>query len=206
MSDRIILFDLGNVILEWSPVRLYRKIFPSAAEAEAFCRDVCNMAWHVEHDRGRTFAEGARLLKQDFPHYADEIDAWHGRWFEMFDGYVPGVLPLMGRLEEAGYPLYALSNMSHEVWPETRERFAMLKIFRDAVISGAEGLIKPDRAIYDVAHERMGRPDRASVFFIDDSQKNVDAARDFGFRAHQFTTAQALEAALVEEGILQPAT
>lgn len=204
-SDAIVLFDLGNVVIDWLPLRLYRKIFATEAEARAFCRDVCNMDWHVEHDRGRTFAEGARLLKQDYPQYSDEIDAWHERWFEMFDGYVTGVPALIARLEEAQLPLFALSNMSAEIWPETVERFAMLKLFRDVVVSGEEGLIKPDPAIYELAHQRMGHPDKSAVFFIDDSLKNVEAAREFGFRAHHFTDAATLEAALLEEGLLQPA-
>ena len=92
--------------------------------------------------------------------------------------------------------------MSAEVWPETRERFPMIKLLRDVVVSGEEGLIKPDPAIYQVTLERVGRTDPADVFFIDDSLKNIEAARAFGFTAHHFTGAEALEAALVAEGFL----
>ena len=202
MPERIILFDLGNVVVDWNPVRLYAKIFPTLEEAEAFCTDVCNMAWHVEHDRGLSFAEGARRLKAVYPHYAEEIDAWHGRWFEMFDGYEPGVPALMARLEEAGHPLYGLSNISAEIWPEMLERFAMIRILRDVIVSGEEGLIKPDPKIYEVALKRMGHPDPADVLFIDDSLKNVEAARALGFGVHHFQGAAGLEQALVEEGFL----
>lgn len=205
MADRILLFDVGNVIIDWQPIQLYRQIFGNQAEAEAFLREVCTMDWHVEHDRGRSFAEGARLLKAQFPHHAEAIDAWRGRWWDMFDGYVDGVPTLIARLEEAGHPLFGLSNMSHEVWPETCERFPILKVLRDVLISGEVGLIKPDPAIYEATHEMMGRPDKASVFFIDDSLRNVEAARAFGFGAHHFTSGQALEKALVENGFLSSA-
>ena len=202
MAERIILFDLGNVVVDWDPVRLYAKIFPTLEEAEAFCTDVCNMTWHVEHDRGLSFAEGARRLKAVYPQYADEIDAWHGRWFEMFDGYEPGVPALMARLEEAGHPLYGLSNLSAEVWPEMRERFAMIRLLRDVVVSGEEGVIKPDRKIYEIALERMGHPAPGDVFFIDDSLKNIEAAREIGLVAHHFQGAAGLEQALLAEGLL----
>ncbi len=202
VSERIILFDLGNVVVDWQPVRLYRKIFPTDAEAERFCADVCNMAWHVEHDRGRSFADGAARLKTDFPEYSNEIDAWRGRWFEMFDGYVDGVPPLMARLEEAGHPLYGLSNMSAEVWPETIERFPMIKLLRDVIVSGEEGLIKPDPEIYALTLQRLGNPAASDVFFIDDSLKNIEAASALGFSTHHFTDAIALEKALVHEGFL----
>ena len=52
MSARIVLFDLGNVVVDWQPVKLYRDFFETESEAQAFVRDVCNMDWHVEHDRG----------------------------------------------------------------------------------------------------------------------------------------------------------
>lgn len=202
MPERIVLFDLGNVVVDWQPIRLYRKIFPTEEEAQAFLRDVCNMAWHVEHDRGLSFAEGARRLKAEHPHYAEEIDAWHGRWFEMFYGYVEGVPEIMARLDEAGRPLYGLSNMSAEVYPGTVERFPAIKRLRDVVVSGEEGVVKPDRRIYEIALERMGHPAPGDVFFIDDSLKNVGAATALGFDAHHFKDAARLEIALKDRGLL----
>ncbi|WP_300377311.1 HAD family phosphatase [Henriciella sp.] len=202
MAERIILFDLGNVVVDWDPVYLYRKVFDSEDEARRFCGEVCTMAWHVEHDRGRSFAEGARQLKALHPEYAAEIDAWHGRWFEMFDGYVDGVPELIKRLDEAQYPLYGLSNISHEIWPGMLEHFPLIRRLRDVVVSGEERLIKPDPAIYEIALNRMGNPDPAQVFFIDDSEKNIEAARRLGFRGHHFRCAGELEAALVSEEIL----
>lgn len=202
LAERIILFDLGNVVVDWDPVRLYRKVFDSEAEARRFCGEVCTMAWHVEHDRGRSFAEGARQLKAIHPEYAAEIDAWHGRWFEMFDGYVDGVPEIIDRLDVAGHPLYGLSNISHEIWPGMLENFPVIRRLRDVVVSGEERLIKPDPAIYEIALERMGNPDPGNVFFIDDSEKNIVAARDLGFGVHHFRSAAELEAALVSEGIL----
>lgn len=202
MAERIILFDLGNVVVDWQPIRLYRKIFDTDDEAQAFLRDVCNMAWHVEHDRGLSFAEGARLLKAEHPHYAKEIDAWHGRWFEMFYGYVDGVPEIMARLDEAGLRLYGLSNMSAEVYPETVERFPAIRRLRDVVVSGEEGVVKPDRRIYEIALERMGHPAPGDVFFIDDSLKNVEAAAALGFDTHHFRNAVILESALTDRGLL----
>ena len=205
MTDHIILFDIGNVIIDWQPIRLYRQIFPDQQSAEDFLTEVCTMDWHVEHDRGRSFAEGAKILKAQFPQYADEIDAWRDRWWDMFDGYVDGMPPLIGRLEEAGHPMFGLSNMSQEVWPETCDRFPMLKVLREVLVSGKVGLVKPEPAIYEATHDMMGCPDKDNVFFIDDSLKNVDAARDFGFRAHHFLSSEGLEKALIEEGFLASA-
>ncbi|OYW84828.1 MAG: HAD family hydrolase, partial [Hyphomonas sp. 32-62-5] len=59
MTARIALFDLGGVLLDWSPARLYSQIFSNAAEADRFLAEVCTMAWHLEHDRGVSFADNA---------------------------------------------------------------------------------------------------------------------------------------------------
>ncbi|WP_084396373.1 HAD-IA family hydrolase [Henriciella aquimarina] len=202
MAERIVLFDLGNVVVDWKPVRLYRQIFPTEEEARRFCDEVCTLAWHVEHDRGVPMAENAARLKAEYPHHAAEIDAWRTRWFDMFDGYVTGTDALIEALDAAGHPLYGLSNMPAEVWPETLERFPVLGRLRDVVVSGEEGVVKPDPAIYEIALKRMGHPDPGDVFFIDDSLKNVEAARALGLDTHHFQGADDLEKALAARGFL----
>ena len=202
MPERIVLFDLGNVVVDWAPIRLYRKIFPTEDEARRFCDEVCTLAWHVEHDRGVPMVENSARLKAEYPHHAAAIDAWRHRWFEMFDGYVEGTDALIERLHAAGHPLYGLSNMPSEVWPETIERFPVVKCLQDVVVSGDEGVVKPDRRIFEIALERMGKPDPASVFFTDDSLRNIEAASEFGFDAHHFQTAADLEQALKARGFL----
>ena len=202
MPERIVLFDLGNVVVDWQPIRLYRKIFPTEEEARRFCDEVCTLAWHVEHDLGVPMDEHAARLKADYPHHADAIDAWRLRWFDMFDGYVDGTEDLVERLHAAGQPLYGLSNMPAEVWPDMLEAFPVMRRLRDVVVSGEEGVVKPDRRIYEIALERMGHPAPDNVFFIDDSLRNVEAAAALGFDAHHFKDAANLEAALKDRGFL----
>lgn len=202
MSARIVLFDLGHVVVDWQPIKLYRDLFETEAEAEAFVRDVCNMDWHVHHDRGVSMADNAKPLIAQFPHYETQILAWRTRWLDMFEGYVPGMPPLMARLEEARVPLYGLSNLPAEIAQETFDAFPMIKLLRDVVVSGEEKTVKPERRIYEIALERMGNPDPADVIFVDDRENNCEAAKDLGLKAHHFTGAEGFEARLVTEGLL----
>ncbi|MEM7328013.1 MAG: HAD family phosphatase [Pseudomonadota bacterium] len=202
MGARIVLFDLGHVVVDWQPIRLYRELFDSEEEAEVFVRDVCNMDWHVHHDRGVSMADNAAPLIAQYPHYETQIRAWRTRWLDMFEGYVPGMPPLMARLEEARIPLYGLSNLPAEIAQETFEAFPMIKLLRDVVVSGEEKTIKPEPLIYEIALARMGHPDPGDVLFTDDRKANCDAAEALGIQAHHFQGAEGFEARLVAEGLL----
>lgn len=202
MGARIILFDLGNVVVDWQPLHLYKKIFKTEQEANAFCETICTMDWHIQHDLGVPMSQNAEHLIAKHPQYEAEIRAWRSRWLDMFVGYVEGMPALMARLEEARHPLYGLSNLSDEVADETFDAFPMIKILRDIVISGAEKCVKPDPEIYRIALQRMGNPDPGDVFFIDDRAENIEAAARLGMWGHVFTDAVSLERALVSEGFL----
>ncbi|NQY12881.1 MAG: HAD family phosphatase [Henriciella sp.] len=202
MGARIVLFDLGHVVVDWQPLKLYRTLFESEAEAETFVRDVCNMDWHVEHDRGVSMADNAKPLIAKYPHYESQILAWRSQWLDMFEGYVPGMPQLMARLEEARVPLYGLSNLPAEVAEETFDAFPMIKLLRDVIVSGEEKVVKPDQRIYEIALERMGHPDPSHVIFTDDRERNCEAAKALGFKAHHFEGAEGFEKRLKAEGLL----
>ena len=202
MSARIVLFDLGNVVVDWRPILLYRTLFDDPAEAEWFCANVCNMAWHTEHDRGVSMDENAAKLIAKYPQYESQIRAWKTGWLDMFAGYVPGTPQLIARLEENRIPLYGLSNIPAEKADETFDTFPVIKILRDIVVSGAEKVVKSDPKIYVITLQRMGNPDPSEVLFIDDSFMNIDAANALGFQTHHFEGATGLEADLANRGLI----
>ncbi|PHR56970.1 MAG: hypothetical protein COA47_12410 [Robiginitomaculum sp.] len=158
---------------------------------QAFLNTCCTRAWHVEHDRGRSMADGAALLIPQFPHWETQIRNWKDRWADMFAGPVTGMDVLLNALAKAGHPLYALTNMPAEVMPLEYRLFPFLRLFRDIIVSGDEGLLKPDPALFELTLDRMNcRAEQ--VFFIDDVAENVDVARQLGMSAHLFVDAQTL--------------
>ena len=93
-----VVFDLGGVVVDWNPRYLYRKIFPTEAEVEGFLDKVCTMAWNVEQDRGRPWAEAIRQLQGQFPQFSQEIDAYRSRWPEMLAGDLPESVAILSKL------------------------------------------------------------------------------------------------------------
>jgi len=67
-----------------------------------------------------------------------------------------------------------------------RRRFDFLDLFEDIIVSGEEGVAKPDPKIFEILRQRIGRS-LAGCIFIDDSMANVAAAREAGLNAILFT-------------------
>ena len=196
-----VVFDIGNVLIQWDPRHLYRQLIPDVAEMERFLAEVCTDAWNIEQDRGRTWAEAIAERVPLFPQHEALIRAYSERWHEMVPGEVPGTAALLEGLRARGVPLYAITNFSVEKFAEAQARFAFLRGFRDVVVSGAERLLKPDPAIYRVLLERNGL-EAGRCLFVDDSAKNVAGARAVGMAAHHFIGAGALEAELKALGLI----
>ncbi|WP_114376877.1 HAD family hydrolase [Elioraea thermophila] len=195
-----VIFDLGGVLIDWNPRHLYRKLFADEAEMERFLAEVCTPAWNLEQDRGRPWAQAIAELSACHPDQAELIAAYRGRWPEMLNGAIAGTVALLERLDDAGVPLYALTNWSAETWPYAERLYPFLARFRAIVVSGRIGLVKPEPAIYRHALARFGlAPER--TLFIDDSAKNVEGARAVGLHALRFAGAEALARDLARLGL-----
>jgi 2-haloacid dehalogenase len=205
MAERnrsIVVFDLGGVLIDWDPRHLYRKLFAGDEPAmEHFLATVCTHAWNRGQDAGRSFAEGARLLKREHPDKAELIDAYGARFDEMMAGPIAGTVEIVAELRERDTPLYVLSNFSAETFPPAFERFDFLRWFRGLVISGEVGVLKPEPRIYEILLTRFAIDPHRAVY-IDDVPANAEAARPFGIHGIHFTTPEALRAELVRLALL----
>jgi 2-haloacid dehalogenase len=190
-----IVFDVGNVLLAWDPRHLYRKIFDDPARMEWFLAHVFNATVNLECDRGLAFAEAVAMLTARYPEHAEAIRAFDTRWPEMVPGPIDGTVALLEEIRRLGIPDYAITNFSREKFPLAAARFAFLRAFRMVVVSGEEGLVKPDRAIYELFLSRAGLVAESCVF-IDDSPANVAGARAVGMHALQFRDPETLRADL----------
>ena len=195
-----VVFDLGDVLIPWDPRNLYRKLIPDAVAMERFLAEVCSPEWNARQDAGRSLAEGTEALCVTFPHYEAWIRAFYARWPEMLGGVIEGSAELLHDLKAKGYRVLALSNWSSETFPLARPLYPILDEFEGILISGQEGLIKPDPAIYRLLCERYAVVPEQAVF-LDDSLRNIEGARAFGMHAVQFRSPQQVRAALVSLGV-----
>lgn len=200
MIDTVV-FDVGKVLYRWDLRHLFGKLIDDAEELEWFVTNVVTEKWHFEHDAGRDLQEMVAEKKLQFPDHAHLIDAYATRFNESIPGPVPGSIELVERLDSAGVPLFAITNFADAFWLPFSSTQPVFERFRDIVVSGTEKLAKPDPAIFDLAAERFGI-DPATTLFIDDNAANIASAHDLGWQVHHFHEAAALEADLIERGLL----
>jgi len=199
-----VIFDLGGVLIDWDPRHLYRSLFDGdEAAMERFLAEVTTPAWNLEQDGGRPWSDALELLIAEHPDRRDLIVAYRERWTEMLGGPIEGTVEVLADLRRAGVRLAALTNWSAETFPVARERYPFLAWFETIVVSGEEGIVKPDPRIFALILERTGFRADATVF-IDDSAANVAAAAALGFATIRFRDPPALRRELEAHGLLPP--
>jgi 2-haloacid dehalogenase len=203
MTNRsVVVFDLGGVLIDWDPRNLYRKLFAGdEAAMEHFLTTVCTPDWNERQDAGRFFAEAESELIARYPDKAALIRAWAARFDEMIPGALEDSVAVLGELKSRGTPLYALSNWSTETFPPQRRRFAFLAWFDGIIISGEEGVIKPDPRIFELLLSRYALVPEQTVF-IDDNPNNAAAAHALGIHGIHFRSAERLRRELAALGLL----
>ena len=199
-----VVFDLGGVLIDWDPRYVYRGLFADPAEMEEFLGSVCTLDWHLSHDLGADITESCEQLALRHPEHRDMIMVWAERGEEMVAGQFDDTVELLSELKASGMPCYALSNMEPDAFAVRRVRFPFMQWFDAHVISGLEGVAKPDRRIFEILLRRHGLRPQATVF-IDDRARNVDAARELGLIALRFSSAAELRRDLQALGIPQNA-
>jgi 2-haloacid dehalogenase len=195
-----IIFDFGGVLIDWNPRYMYRDEFEENSEMEHFLSNVCTDDWNLQQDKGRSLAEGTRILQEKFPEHVTKIKLFYDQWENMIKGDIPQNVALLQKLKEK-YKLYGLTNWSAETFPIVFKRYSFFTLFDGIVISGEEKLIKPDRKIFEIMLERYHLEAKNSLF-IDDNINNIQAAREMGFATIHVQENTDLESELHEMGLI----
>ena len=187
-----VIFDLGNVLINWDRKNLYRKIFKDEDKMNYFLDNVATMDWNEQQDAGRLWSVATDILVRQHPAFEPEIRAYFDRWTEMLDGAIEGTVEILKEIHESKrYRLYALTNWSDELFHHAIERFDFLELFEGIVVSGREFMKKPDLRIYHLTLNRYNIKAETAVF-IDDSQRNVDAAKQLNIHGIHFKSPEQL--------------
>jgi 2-haloacid dehalogenase len=202
MTPKAIIFDLGNVLIDWNPAYVFEKVIEDADRRKYFFANICTPDWNEEQDAGRPIAQATRELVEKHPEWQNEIEAFYGRWTEMLGGSIQGTVDLFKAMKDTGrYKFYALTNWSAELFPYALDNYEFLHWFDGRVVSGEEKMRKPAREFYQILLDRYNlKPEE--TLFIDDNLRNIKAAEDMGIPCIPFESPEQLRAELLNRGIL----
>ena len=172
-----VVFDLGNVLIPFNPRWLFRKMLPDDASIDSFFAETGFEEWNLGMDAGRPFAEGIAAHSERFPHHRPLFEAFYHRWHETVGEPIAESVDLLLSLRQRGVRTFALTNFSAETYPLAVARFPFLSEFDGTVVSGEEGVVKPDPEIYLRLMQRYSITASRAVF-IDDL---ADRPRDGEF-------------------------
>ena len=196
-----IVFDVGRVLIHWDPEIPFHHLIPDEDARQHFLANICTPAWNIEQDRGREWVDAEDLLIEQHPDKETQIRGFRKYWIEMIHGALDDSVVIMKSLIDSGMDVTLLTNFHQETFPLAKEKFPFLKLPRGETVSGEIGLIKPDLAIYQ-HHANTHGLDPAACLFFDDSQQNVDGARNAGWQAELFTDASQMKTDMGKHGVV----
>jgi 2-haloacid dehalogenase len=200
MTIKAVVFDIGNVLIEWQPERFYDSVIGEERRRAMFAA-VDLHAMNDKVDMGHHFTETIYATAEEYPDWRDEIRMWHDRWIEMAAPAIDHSVRLMERLQAKGVPVFSLTNFGIQSYDFAATHYPFLRSFDRDFISGHMQVIKPDPSIYRRLEETSGLSGDALIF-TDDRADNITAAGAFGWQTHLFDGPQGWANRLVGEGLL----
>lgn len=200
MTVEAVVFDIGNVLIEWNPERFFdAKIGADRRRALFAAIDLHGMNDAV--DRGGDLATVVQDAARAAPDWEIEVLMWRDHWIDMVGPAIDGSVTILRDLRRAGVPVFALSNFGRGTFAMAVTVYPFLTEFDRAYISGQMGVIKPDAEIYRRVEEECGVAPGA-LLFTDDRADNIATARARGWQTHLFDGPEGFRARLVAEGLL----
>ena len=187
MRINTIIFDLGNVLIDWNPIHVFgESYFESEEKREYFFSHICTMDWNEKQDEGRSIVEATQELVEHFPDWEKPIRDYYGRWTDMLGGPIAETVELFRQLKDSGkYKIYALTNWQTGLFDIALVRYNFLHWFDGRVVSGEEKIRKPFPEFYQRLLDRYNvKPEEA--LFIDDNLRNIIAAEKMGIKSIHF--------------------
>jgi putative hydrolase of the HAD superfamily len=204
---KAIVFDLGAVVVRWRPAVLLSSVLPHRAPTPEAAEPLVREFFQDYQGDWGEFDRGTVSVPELVQRMSERLGLAPGEVQRVVDAVpdelqpLPDTVDLIERLRAGGHRLYFLSNMPAPYADHLERALPFARWFDGGVFSSRVQRIKPDPAIFRLLAEAQDLSP-AQTLFIDDSLRNVEAARALGWHAHHFVGAPALAAELRARSLL----
>ncbi len=195
-----IVFDVGNVLVRYDPDFIVSCAFPAHEDPKALVQGIFKHQTWYELNLGQISEQQA--IKEYHSRLGLEIEQLENLAQIVKESLIPipGSIELLKQLHST-YPLYALTDNTHEIMAYLKQRYDFWPLFNGVVVSASIGHLKPSKEIFHhllstyqlVAHETL---------FLDDIARNVEGARNVGIKAILFENTEQTVNEMKQMGIL----
>ncbi len=187
-----IVFDLGNVMLDFEPEKYLEDLGYQGKLKEQLKSEIFKTEEWLMLDRGTiSQKEAVAIWQQRNPTLESEIAAVMAEWEKILT-LKKDSLEILKSLAGKNYNLYILSNFHEKAFAYVSNKYDFFNYFDGKVISADIGMVKPDPEIYEHLLHKFNL-EAGATLFIDDSKKNIAAALEKGIRVIHFKNAESLK-------------
>lgn len=200
MVYKNIIFDLGNVLLNFKPEEYLKAKLKENDKVSEIHKEIFQSQEWVMLDRGTITEEEAKnILIKNSSKNGNLIKLAFENWYELLTPIEASVKVLKG-LKNANYNVYFLSNFHLLAFEYVTKKYDFFNLFDGGIVSYKEKLIKPEEGIYKrIIEEYQIKPEES--IFIDDVQVNVEGARKLNFETILFKNSKDLRERLRSNNI-----
>jgi putative hydrolase of the HAD superfamily len=188
MKPNTVIFDIGNVLLRWSPLDVVKIFFPEDEFPHELAVKLFKSPIWFDLNLGKLTEKEAIEI------YRQQLDLPKTNFEDLMMAVKESLIPLEGSIElldelyGQGIPLYSITDNITEIIQFLKARYDFFQKFRGIVVSAEVGVMKPSPIIYrKLIDSHMLKPQES--VFIDDLEKNIQGARDVGLQGIHFTDA-----------------
>ena len=116
MAIEAVIFDIGNVLIEWQPERFYDEKI-GVERRKALFAEVDLHSMNDRVDRGAPFQETIYGTAEDHPDFRDEVRMWFDHWAEMAKPEIPHSIRLLRALRQSTLSRAGRIRSALYLWP-----------------------------------------------------------------------------------------
>ncbi|PNH90659.1 HAD family hydrolase [Vibrio diazotrophicus] len=195
-----VVFDIGNVVVRWSPLEIIRLTFGDNNAVEEKAKSIFQSETWLRLNKGQITENDAKAQYKEALGLTELECERLFYYVKQTQILIHGSVDLIKRCKSAGLNVLALTDNVHEIVSHLKNTYTFWELFDGAIVSADVGLLKPQPEIYQTLLSQYELKASQTVF-IDDMPYNVKGAESVGIAAIQFENVSQCEQALRSLGV-----